>query len=401
MRVDSEALLDLLPDVVVVMEADSTIVYVNAAVTTILGWAPEDLVGRTGFELVHPDEREEAILRIAAQVEEPEVMRRHHVEIARRDGGFTKFEMLAAVEPGDTGRFLLVLRDISERDEAQKRLHRSDEQLRALTENVPDALGRFDRAGHLEFSTRSFDELVAAESGLLERWAAHAAEVVASGERVDIDHELGGGRWIEVRFVPERTPDGATSHVLVIATDVTARREHEQRLVTAAGHDPLTGLPNRRRLHELAERLALPGPERRRALGAGEGRGVLAAAFIDLDGFKEVNDRYGHAAGDAVLVRVARRLGDVVRPGDVVARLGGDEFVMLCRDVTTDELTSIAERIARTVAEPIHLPDLDEEVRVGASLGVATTESGELDLDRLLDRADHEMYRVKQSRKGS
>lgn len=278
MRVDSEALLDLLPDVVVVMEADSTIVYVNAAVTTILGWAPEDLVGRTGFELVHPDEREEAILRIAAQVEEPEVMRRHHVEIARRDGGFTKFEMLAAVEPGDTGRFLLVLRDISERDEAQKRLHRSDEQLRALTENVPDALGRFDRAGHLEFSTRSFDELVAAESGLLERWAAHAAEVVASGERVDIDHELGGGRWIEVRFVPERTPDGATSHVLVIATDVTARREHEQRLVTAAGHDPLTGLPNRRRLHELAERLALPGPERRRALGAGEGRGVLAAA---------------------------------------------------------------------------------------------------------------------------
>lgn len=226
MGVDSETLLDLLPDIVVVMEADSTIVYVNAAVTTILGWAPEELVGRTGFDLVHPDERDEAVLRIASQLEEPSTMRRHHVEILRRDGGHTKFEMLAAVEPDTEGRFLLVLRDISERDAAQKRLHRSDEQLRALTENVPDALGRFDHIGRLEFSTRRFDQLVADEPGLLERWAAHAATVVASGERLDVEHEVeGGDRWLEVRFVPELTPDGATSHVLVIATDVTARAD--------------------------------------------------------------------------------------------------------------------------------------------------------------------------------
>lgn len=400
MRVDAERLLDLLPDMVVMADADGVIRYVNAAVERTLGWPAGEVLGRTAFEFVHPDEQAQAVQGVSAQVEAAgQSTQRRHVELVRRDGTFCKVELHASYEPAD-GSLLMVLRDLAERTEIQRQVHRNEEQLRALTENVPDALGRFDHDGHLVFATRRFKEVVDSHDDVLELWAHHATEALASGELGEVEHTLTGtGEWIAARFVPERGMDGNVTHVLVIASDVTLRKQNEMRLLRQATHDPLTGLVNRHRFRELAERSL-----RRTSTtdGAAGGPGdhdtrPVALVFIDLDDFKAVNDRYGHVVGDSVLATVGQRLADLVRPQDVVARYGGDEFLMLCDGLTDDDAAAVASRIAEALAEPIELSGGDR-LTISASVGVAAS-VGDVDhLDSLLEAADAAMYRRKSPR---
>jgi diguanylate cyclase (GGDEF)-like protein len=157
-------------------------------------------------------------------------------------------------------------------------------------------------------------------------------------------------------------------------------------------HDSLTGLANRRLL---LERLA----QAFRRMG--RFHSGIGLVYADLDGFKQINDIHGHAAGDQVLIATARRLSTVVRANDTVARLGGDEFVVLLDDLTGDApLQELIGRIAAVVEEPISLPD-GPVVRVGASLGSAVTRDGHEDPDEFLERADQAMYEVKRAGRSS
>lgn len=154
-----------------------------------------------------------------------------------------------------------------------------------------------------------------------------------------------------------------------------------------ATHDPLTGLANRTLLHErLAQALAAADRHRR----------PLALVFLDLDEFKPINDRLGHAAGDAVLGEVATRLQAVCRTADTVARYGGDEFVVVCEDTDATTVGPLAERIRRAVAEP--LTGLAEGYSVGVSIGVVAHTPGDPaspDPDAVLRTADAAMYAAK------
>jgi diguanylate cyclase (GGDEF)-like protein len=152
----------------------------------------------------------------------------------------------------------------------------------------------------------------------------------------------------------------------------------QRQLEHAAMHDGTTGLPNRRALEEHAGRL--PAVHR------------LAVVFVDLDGFKAVNDRLGHALGDDVLREVGRRLEASVRAGDLVARYGGDEFVVVCGAEGDDPPASLAERLRHAIAEPY--PFLPVELRLGASIGIAVGD-GPSSIDRLIRAADQAMYRAK------
>jgi diguanylate cyclase (GGDEF)-like protein/PAS domain S-box-containing protein len=398
MRVDAERLLDLLPDMVVVAGPDGVVTYVNAAVERTLGWRPDEVVGRTAFEFVHPDEQTKAIDAIVAQVEaSDERTHRHHVELTRRDGTFCKVELHSALAPGDEGTIMMVMRDLAERTETARQDHRNEEQLRALTENVPDALGRFDEAGQLVFATRRFKEVVDAHDDVLEMWASHAKEALVSGELGEVEHTLSrSGEWIAARFVPERGIDGDVTHVLVIASDITLRKENEIRLMRAATHDPLTGLVNRDRFRELAERSLRRSTDADLDATPTDVRHV-ALVFIDLDDFKLVNDAHGHTAGDAVLAVVGSRLADIVRPQDVVARYGGDEFLMLCDGLSDVDAVTVASRITAALAEPIELPD-GGSVVIGATAGVAGSAGAGDALDDLIREADAAMYRAKAER---
>lgn len=166
----------------------------------------------------------------------------------------------------------------------------------------------------------------------------------------------------------------------------TAVRHVAMRIEMArlARNDPLTGLENRLGLRRAFERLVTaPGTS-------------VAIHCLDLDGFKGINDRFGHAAGDAVLAEVARRLAGSVPAGATVARMGGDEFVVLQRHVRQPEdAEDLAQRIHRQVREPMRIDN--RSLSVGVSLGFALAEAGHARLEDLLRRADEASYRIKRS----
>jgi diguanylate cyclase (GGDEF)-like protein len=162
-------------------------------------------------------------------------------------------------------------------------------------------------------------------------------------------------------------------------------------LRTQASGDPLTGLANRRAVMDHLARALIPAD----AAGPDVGDRQIGVVMIDLDGFKEVNDTLGHAAGDALLVGLAQRLRLEVRPRDVLGRLGGDEFAVVVADAgTTDDIASVARRLLRALADPV--PIGDQFVTVGASIGVAVAGRGTAPAV-VLNAADEAMYRAKRS----
>lgn len=171
--------------------------------------------------------------------------------------------------------------------------------------------------------------------------------------------------------------NGGPRNLLIQLEDVTARRIAEESLRRQAEEDPLTGLANRSYLNRLLQQHAA-------------GRRSGSVLFIDLDGFKLINDTCGHEVGDEVLMEVAHRLRVTVRPTDTVARLGGDEFVVLCTGVDADRL---ANRVSAALDEPI--PTAAGPVRVTASIGIADGQIPMDDPTELVHRADTAMYRAK------
>jgi diguanylate cyclase (GGDEF)-like protein/PAS domain S-box-containing protein len=174
--------------------------------------------------------------------------------------------------------------------------------------------------------------------------------------------------------------------ILIQIDDVTARKDAERELQHHAAHDPLTGLPNRRLLqHRFNAAL-----QRSRQTGR---RGVLL--FCDLNHFKQVNDKYGHEAGDRALREIADRLLTEVRHGDTVARLGGDEFAILAEDIDGDALDVLMRRIDESISSPLEGID----VPVTASIGTAIVSPYAADLDELLRIADNAMYEAKRRKR--
>jgi diguanylate cyclase (GGDEF)-like protein/PAS domain S-box-containing protein len=189
-------------------------------------------------------------------------------------------------------------------------------------------------------------------------------------------------RWLKITIVPLGPPERRTGWVGTLE-DTTDRLRARDLLAHQATHDDLTGLPNRALLDD---RLALACTRRRRGLDE------VSVLFVDLDGFKEINDSLGHATGDEVLRVTAARLRAAVRPQDTVARLGGDEFVVLLDGLDHTEATRNAADIEATLGEPITVEG--HTVAVVASVGVATAgpDDGAADL---VARADAAMYRRK------
>lgn len=226
------------------------------------------------------------------------------------------------------------------------------------------------------------------DEGFSGRQAAEGIEAVLAGEREEFRmeypcHAPGRRRWFLMSVRPLDGPEGGA---VVTHVEITERKSAEDRLAYQALHDPLTDLPNRRLfVDRLRQALAREGRQ--------EGR--TAVAYLDLDGFKRINDAHGHEVGDEALRLVARALDAAVREGDTAARLGGDEFAILLADVAD---RAAAEEAVGRVVDGIAAIDRvgDRAVDVEASAGVALAPDGGTDPDELVRRADRAMYGAKE-----
>lgn len=214
--------------------------------------------------------------------------------------------------------------------------------------------------------------------------------------RIECRFRSGDGGWLNVESTVNRHHGG----LIFNSRDVTERVRLQAQLQHNAEHDPLTDLPNRALFTKRVQQ-ALSG---RRATDRGAALRGTAVLFIDLDGFKAVNDTIGHQAGDELLIQAARRLQDAVRQGDTASRLGGDEFAaLIVGDGTRDRaarernILELADRLRVTLSHPYAIDGND--VRVNASIGVAFAEPG-LGAGELLRNADLAMYRAKSAGKG-
>jgi diguanylate cyclase (GGDEF)-like protein/PAS domain S-box-containing protein len=211
--------------------------------------------------------------------------------------------------------------------------------------------------------------------------------------RVSIEEEFrlrckdGSYRWFRGRGHGVWDDHGKPLRVAGSITDISNYKQNELRLLYLADHDVLTGLPNRRLfLHRLAH-----GIDRARSLG-----GSLAVLFIDLDRFKQINDVFGHDAGNQVLCEAAKRIGRSVREEDTVSRLGGDEFTVLLEGIeATSRISAIADRIRADLNRAFTLAE--REVYVSASVGIALFPRDGESAEELLKRADLAMYQAKKS----
>lgn len=264
----------------------------------------------------------------------------------------------------------------------QARLEAADARFEAIVERSGDGVLVVDAAGMVVYAN-------AAAEGLLGRPRSQLVgrevgfPVLADGvTEVEL---IAAGRQVihaEMRVV-ETAWEGRPCR-LALLRDVTDRHRAQADLARRATHDHLTGLPNRFLFEDRLER-ALARLGRR--------SGSLAVFVVDLDGFKAVNDRLGHRAGDEVLVEVARRITRVLRASDTASRFGGDEFVLLCEGMTPETCSVLVARLQRAVTRPF--PVVGTQLTIGASIGFALTdETGRAPAD-FIAAADAAMYAVK------
>ena len=404
--------LDAAEETVLVTNQDGFIEYVNPAFCATTGYGVEEVAGRKPSLLRSGkqdapfyDNLWQTILR--GQVWRGEIVNR------RKDGeDFTEFMTISPVlgSDGKPTRFVAGGHDISARKHLEEEVARGNEELDAIFHNAGvgialiDLWGRFLKVndfwlgmlGYTGEEAAALNQMdITHDEDLVE--TRHLFAALARGElphfEIDKRFVLKGGRvfWGHLSVTPVKDDAGYIRAMIGILQDINERKLLEDKLEAMAHYDALTGLPNRALFFD---RLGQAVSQCKRS------QTLFALMFVDLDGFKAVNDTFGHDTGDALLKAVSEHLLECVRESDTVARMGGDEFTLILRGIHgPSDAAAIAEKILATVSVPYHL--LDHECRIGASLGIVLYPRDGLSAEELLSRADDAMYAVKKAGKNA
>lgn len=388
--------------------ADSRLLLVNEAFSQMIGHPIADLIGKEFFDFVAPEDRDFIGDRYRRRQAGEELPSLYDFRLLHRDGQ-TRIHVLMSVGvmPLDDGRMATVgtLKDITEAKQAEEALRESEERFRNLVEGSiqgiiihRDFQPLFVNKALAEmFGYASVAEILALES-YLDLIAPHERDRLRGyaalrnmGREAPQTYEYEGLRkdgsvvWVENRVRRITWRDGPAAQSTLV--DITQRKRAQEQILHLASHDTLTGLPNRALGRD---RLLLALARARRSGGRA---GVL---FIDIDGFKEINDTLGHATGDDLLAELARRLSAGVRESDTVARYGGDEFLFVLFDIDDDHAAErVAEMLLTTLRRPLNLRG--HEISVGASIGIAVFPDHGETPEALLGAADDAMYAAKRS----
>jgi diguanylate cyclase (GGDEF)-like protein/PAS domain S-box-containing protein len=398
-------------DLVLRQDLDGTLEWVSPSVVEVLGRQPELVVGRPVTAFVHPDDIDRHDARVAEAIANESPGTPVTVRVAHSSAGWRWMSVAARALREEDGRVFGVVeawRDVHAEVSAQELLARSEQQFRMAMASAPIGMAVVDL-------DRRFVRVNAALCRMLGRtqeWllARGVADVLAADAEADardrrVRDELRAGERDSVtsdeRMVTAQGEDLIVTHAIGLLrddlgnplwyvsqfVDITEARRAQEKLRFLATHDAMTSLANRAEVFDVLGRAVA----RHEADGAGARVGVL---FIDLDDLKGVNDAYGHAVGDQVIMFVADRLRACVVGNDTAARIGGDEFVVVMPELPNPEA---AEALAQAIRSELAIGvTTDAAVIVPTvSIGVACAEPGDSVKD-LLARADRALYRAKE-----
>jgi diguanylate cyclase (GGDEF)-like protein/PAS domain S-box-containing protein len=411
-------LLGNLPLGVTAFDTDLRLIFWNDHIFDLLGLPPEAVYPHARFEdmLLYPARRGEygpgdPVALVAERTARARRFEAHRFERETGDGRTLLVEGYPIrIDEQITG-FVTTYTDITERKQAEARLAQQNAILRAIIDNFPGGISLFDTDLRMRAHNRCFQELLDLPASLLNAPDVHFEDLIRFNASRDeygpgdketqiaaivdrarhfqqhkMERQRPDGKWLEVRGMP--LPDGGFVSIYI---DITERKRAEERIHLMALHDPLTDLPNRLNFNDQVEQALERGTEHGQH---------FALLFIDLDGFKQVNDSLGHDAGDALLIEVAVQLKAAVRETDVVARLGGDEFVILLHDIQSADITRIiAADIVGRLAAPFQLAA--GRAQIGASVGIALYPEHGQNRESLLKAADAAMYAAKAAGRGA
>ncbi len=362
-----------------------------------------EILGPANFEQIQPYVRE--ALKGRTQV----------FEQALRDQDDRLEHSVAILTPdlvqGEVKGFFVLINDITDRKVAEDKLFQEKERFRVTLESIRDGVITTDEAGCVTYQNRAAElmtgwPLSRAQGRPIEdvvnmQKLADGAVLVHNPVRValaergvvqsDGEHVLvgrsGERTHIEDTAAPISDEKGELAGAILVFHEVSQARAMAHKMAHLAQHDALTGLPNRRRLAQLSEQAM--------ARAARDGR-KLALLYLDLDGFKAVNDSLGHAVGDLLLIEVTKRLSDTLRKGDTLCRKGGDEFVVLMDGIRDEaEARAAAERLIAACRRPVVLEGQPLVVTVSIGIGIYPDDS--TSFDQLVRVADAAMYQAKQA----
>lgn len=408
-----------------IVDLDGRLIEVNSKLCEMTGYAAEELRKKTIAEITHPED----LTGDAGLVADLLSGRRESFSIEKRylrkDASFIWVDVSVAAIRDDDGEvlhFVVVALDIGVRksseavvrdyqirlerqvQERTAELERNRETLQTITDNLPILISHIDRNLRYQFNNAMYRDVFGVDVAQLRNKPVSEvlrpelyAELLPlfqralDGERVTHHHvhySLSQKRIWSTTYVPE-SRNGEVCGFYVMSYDITDYKRAESALYDKEMHDALTGLPNRRALHEKLEEIHAHTQA---------GHVPSAVFFMDLDGFKNVNDVLGHEAGDEILKQVSHRLRQAVRHHDFVCRLGGDEFVVVGYEVADPHACRrIAESLCRAIARPFTLGKGD--VQIGTSVGIAiSARDAHVSGEALLASADAAMYEAK--RKG-
>ena len=405
-------LLETQAEAIVIVDGHGEIVIVNAQVETMFGYTREELLGRR-VEMLLPRalRSRHADLRSAYSANPHTRPMGTGMELSatRKDG--SEFPVEVSLSTLATAEGTLItsrISDITARKQADAALAEAEERFRLAFEHAPIGMALVALDGSFQRVNRSLCLITGyPENQLLERGMDVFTHPDDREDDADGLHQLIAGTipslrtekrhlhasghtvWTTVSIAVVRDQCGDPLHFITQVEDISERKVLEDRLRHLADHDPLTGVRNRR---QFEQDLFLQ-------LGTCRRYGEEAAMMmVDLDGFKEVNDTYGHHAGDLVLKAVAGALRARLRGSDVVARFGGDEFAVLLAKVTPDKARAVADDLRRCVAA-VAVTISGTTLHPSASIGVAYINRGSPSKEAILQEADRAMYARKRASK--
>lgn len=435
----TDKIMDLLVDTIFAVDPEGTYVFASAGCERLLGYKPEELLGRNMLEFMHPADRERTLANVGevmAGTQQTDFENRY----IRKDGRIVDI-MWSARWSESEGVRVAVARDVTElrrstrRQEAMYRISeaaQSAHDLTMLLRHVHEFVGRllagkrfyvalYDPAENILSFPYYFDgrerrqqKITLNQDTLVARVIRERRALIANTSKsaCGVTEPSSGNReadWIGAPLMSRSGLRGAVvmqlgavdfgytetdlemlQFVSVQIASAIERKSQEEKLLHMAHHDPLTNLPNRILFHDRVD-VALCRAKRHRQR--------VALLYLDLCDFKVVNDELGHAAGDQVLLEIACRLESVLRESDTVSRIGGDEFTVLVNDLHGNgDVDAIAGKLRAAVAAPLEVKGrtLELSVDIGAAVYPECGEDGET----LLHYADVDMYQSKHSRSG-